>query len=165
LKAPAVVGTFRSVDLYLMRHGEAGESPRGDPFRPLTPRGRAQATASARGLARLPARPTRLLHSPYLRAEETAGLVGAVLGLGPEPDERFTPDADPDLAARVLLAGRGTLLVVAHLPILPGIAFALGAGRVQLGTASVVHLAVEGGAAVVAGLWTSEQLAQWENAR
>jgi phosphohistidine phosphatase SixA len=169
LKGAAVVGTFRRVDLYLMRHGEAGDSPRGDPFRPLTARGRVQASTSAAGLHRRGARPSSLWHSPYVRAAETAALVGQVLGVSPQQDDRFVPDADPDVAARALWEaaaaagprarrGGGGLLVVAHLPILPGIVHALGAGRAQFSTAAVVHVVLADGAAVVAGAWTSEQL-------
>jgi phosphohistidine phosphatase len=148
-----------------MRHGEAGESARGDAYRPLTHHGVAQAQASARGLLRLGVRPSALWHSPYLRAQQTATIVGdalgVALGVARHEDDRFVPDADPDVAARALLSGpRGTLLVVAHLPVLPGIVFSLGAGRVNLATASVVHVVVGGGSGVVAGLWTSEQLGQ-----
>jgi phosphohistidine phosphatase len=144
-----------------MRHGEAGESARGDQHRALTSHGQAQAQASARGLLHLGVRPSALWHSPYLRAQQTATIVGEAIGVSLHEDDRFVPDADPDVAARALLSGsRGTLLVVAHLPILPGVAFALGAGRVNLGTASVVHVVVSGGSGVVAGLWTSEQLGQ-----
>ena len=128
--------------------------------RPLTLRGRAQASASARGLTRMGVKPRALWHSPYVRAAETAALVADALGLSPRADERLTPDADPDDIARALLEERGAVLVVAHLPILPGIAHALGAGRIHLGTASVAHLFVEGGAASVAGLWSTEQLEQ-----
>ena len=143
-----------------MRHGEAGESARGDAHRPLTMHGQAQAQASALGLVRLGVRPSTLWHSPYLRARQTAAIVGGALAVEPVEDDRFVPDADPDVAARALLSARGTILVVAHLPILPGIVFSLGAGRVNLGTASVVHVVVTGGSGVVAGLWTSEQLGQ-----
>jgi phosphohistidine phosphatase len=142
-----------------MRHGEAGESARGDAFRALTAHGQAQAQASARGLVHLGVRPTALWHSPYVRAQQTAAIVGGALRVPLTEDDRFVPDADPDVAARALLSGpRGTLLVVAHLPVLPGVVFSLGAGRVQLGTASVVHVVVSGGSGVVAGLWTPDQL-------
>ncbi len=144
-----------------MRHGEAGESARGDFHRTLTAHGQAQAQASARGLLHLGVRPTTLVHSPVQRAAQTAALAGGILGIAPSADDRLVPDGDPDLAAGALLSGdRGVVLVVAHLPILPGIVFALGAGRVHLGTGSVVHVVVTGGSGVVAGLWTSEQLGQ-----
>jgi phosphohistidine phosphatase len=162
LSGSFVVGTLPRVDLYLMRHGEAGESSRGDAFRPLTARGRAQASSSAKGFLKLvppAARPTTIWHSPYLRAAETAALAAAVLGVGCVEDERFTPDASPDVAAAALLQGaRARVLVVAHLPILPALVFTLGGGRVDFGTATIAHLGVTGGAAVVVGLWSASHL-------
>ncbi len=148
-----------------MRHGEAGESAQGDFHRALTAHGQAQARASAQGLrslfARLGARPAAVLHSPYRRALQTATIVGETLGVALVEDDRFVPEADADVAARALLQSRrGPLLVVAHLPILPGIIFSLGAGSVHQGTASVVHVVVDGDAGVVAGQWTSTQLGQ-----
>ncbi|MBM4281054.1 MAG: histidine phosphatase family protein [Deltaproteobacteria bacterium] len=148
-----------------MRHGEAGEWAQGDFHRALTAHGQAQARASAQGLrslfARLGTRPATLWHSPYRRALQTATIVGEILGVTLVEDDRFLPEADADAAARALRqAGRGPLLVVAHLPILPGIAFALGAGAPHLATASVVHIVVGGDAGMVCGQWTSAQLGQ-----
>jgi phosphohistidine phosphatase SixA len=144
-----------------MRHGEAGESPDGDAHRALTARGHAQAQTAARGLKLLGVKPQALWHSPYRRAHETAAIVGAALAVPLVVDDRLVPDADPDVAAAALWSeAGGALLVVAHLPVLPGIAHALGAGRLHLGTASVAHVVVHGGSGVIAGLWTSDQLGQ-----
>jgi len=145
------------VDLYLMRHGEAADAPR-DRDRPLTARGRAQARTSAQGLKALGASPTRLWHSPYLRAAETAAIVGEVFGLVPIVDERFVPDGDGDGCARFLLGERQGGLVVAHMPILPATLHALVGAGASFSTAGVAHVAVMGGHAVLVGLYSAAAL-------
>jgi len=72
--------------LILVRHGESvanaeGRFTRG-PYEPLSPQGRAEALARARCLQ---ARhdPVALYTSPFVRALETAQLIGSVLGLEP----------------------------------------------------------------------------------
>jgi phosphohistidine phosphatase len=63
------------VDLFVIRHAEAAprESWDGDDRdRPLTPRGRDRIAGEARALRRLEVKFDRLLHSPWLRAVQTA---------------------------------------------------------------------------------------------
>lgn len=140
-----------------MRHGEAADAAR-DRDRPLTARGRAQARASALGLRALGAGPPRLWHSPYLRAAETAAIVGEVFGLSPIVDERFVPDSDGDDCARFLLGERKGGIVVAHMPILPSTLHALVGAGASFSTAGVAHVAVTGGHAVLVGLYTAAAL-------
>jgi phosphohistidine phosphatase len=163
LSSPIVVGRFPGVNVFLMRHGEAGESSRGDALRTLTPRGQSQAHAAALGLRsvlrRHGIRPALLWHSPYVRAEQTATIVGETLGLAPAQDDRWTPDADPDVAARAVRAGPPAgLIAVAHLPILPAVVSALQAGQVSLGTASVVHLVLDHDRTRLEAVWTADEL-------
>jgi phosphohistidine phosphatase len=145
------------VDLYLMRHGEAADAPR-DRDRPLTARGRVQARTSAQGLKALGASPARLWHSPYLRAAETAAIVGEVFGLPPTVDERFVPDGDGDDCARFLLGERQGGLVVAHMPILPATLHALVGAGASFSTAGVAHVGIMGGHAVLVGLYSAAAL-------
>ena len=140
-----------------MRHGEAGEA-RVDAERALTPRGRAQATATATGLLRLGIAVPVIRHSPYRRATETATAVAAVLGSTLVVDDRFTPSSSPDVAVDALLAERTGTFVVAHLPLLAGIVEQLVGARVQFATASVAHVVVDGGTGVLAGFWSSAGL-------
>jgi phosphohistidine phosphatase len=140
-----------------MRHGEAADAWR-DAERPLTPTGRAQATSTANVLLRLGAAPTVIWHSPYKRAAETAAIVATILQRDAVVDERFTPDADPLVAGRALLAERSSVLVVAHLPILPAVVAALCGGTCSFSTAGVVHLDVVGGAAALVGVYPASTL-------
>jgi phosphohistidine phosphatase len=149
-----------SVELYLMRHGDAQDATR-DRDRPLSAKGRAQARSSALGLRHLRAMPSVLWHSPYLRAAQTAAIAAEVLGLtggAIVEDDRLTPDGDADAVARWLLADRRAGLVVAHMPILPSLVLALTGGAATFTTAGVAHLTVVGGHAVLSGLYSATAL-------
>ncbi len=142
-----------------MRHGEAGEAMR-DAERPLTARGRAQAESSARALLALGAAPPVLWHSPYRRAVETAQIVAGVFGLTSAmiEDERFTPDANVAAAAMAVLQARRGVIVIAHMPILPGIVSLLCGSPCNFTTAGVAHLDVAGGGANLIGLYPARTL-------
>lgn len=81
--------------LYLVHHGETewnrAHRYQGRLDSPLTAEGRSQARRVAALLAREPRarRPIRLATSPLGRAVETAGIVGATLGLEPAGDARL----------------------------------------------------------------------------
>ncbi len=80
------MGRVADTRVHLVRHGEV-ENPRGvvygalPGFR-LSERGRAQAQAAARHLRGLVRGGALLVSSPLERAQETAGIVGAALGVG-----------------------------------------------------------------------------------
>ena len=140
-----------------MRHGEAAEG-RFDAERPLTPRGIAQAKATALGLQRLHVKVPVIHHSPYVRAQQTAAAVAAVFGSRLVVDDAFTPMSPPERAAEALIAMREGTFVVGHMPILPAIIDILCGARVNLPTAAVAQIVVLGGSGVMTGLWTSEVL-------
>jgi phosphohistidine phosphatase len=100
------------MQLLIIRHAEAAPgSP--DELRPLSLKGREQATALGRRLHEEGLKPDAVVSSPLLRARETA----AALGFGDaEVDKRLAPGATPvDVRASVL--GRGeTVVVVGHQP-------------------------------------------------
>ncbi len=90
------------VTVVLVRHGETALTPTGaysgssEPGPSLTERGRAQAAAAAALVDRVGrdlwgdiAYPTELVASPLVRAQETAEVVGARLGLSPRLDPVF----------------------------------------------------------------------------
>jgi phosphohistidine phosphatase len=111
--------------LVLVRHGEAAPGEP-DEQRTLTPRGREQSRALGERLAREGLRPDAILTSPLRRARETAGLLGAALGLPVEPDPRLAPGATAE-GVREAVADRGeTVVVVGHQPDCGRIAVALG---------------------------------------
>ena len=99
--------------LYLVRHAIAEEQPSqphlGDDGRVLTPVGREKFVRQVIGLRRLEATFTRVMHSPKLRAVETAQLLAplsptteplTLLGLPPGPEllNWLAAQPDPSLA-------------------------------------------------------------------
>ncbi len=78
--------------LILVRHGESeGNRDRTftqNPQVPLTPHGREPARAAALRIAQQ-YRPSRIVASPYVRAWQTAEIIGAVLGLPVDPEPQL----------------------------------------------------------------------------
>lgn len=103
----------RRVILYLLRHADAEPGTGDDAARRLTAKGRGQAAAAGRALLGLGAQVDTCLASPRARAEETARLVCAPLGIEVEIAEQLQggPFDGPALAA-----GRGAALLVGHEP-------------------------------------------------
>ncbi len=100
--------------LYMLRHGDAEpDQGGGDAARELTKKGRAQADAAGRAIARLGFRPDGCLTSPKVRALDTARLACAHLDIEPEVRSEI---ADGYYDTLELVAGRGDLLLVGHEP-------------------------------------------------
>jgi phosphohistidine phosphatase len=135
------------LELYLVRHGEAEDAPppgaHGDAARMLSPRGQAQATRAAAGLRALGVKPDAIWQSPYTRAQQTAAALHGSLGGTLSTHDDLTPDSPPLLAARRVQQTHGVLVVVAHMPVLPGIAVTLGLPRLGFGTAAVAHVRLD----------------------
>ena len=130
------------MDLYLLRHGEAGQTPR-DEDRELTEHGQEQARAVAAGLAWLHPGLDAILTSPLPRAVQTAQPVARALGLEVQTAEALAPGHGPD-EALALLPGRGErVLLVGHEPQMSGMALHLMGGRVHMRTAMLAHLELE----------------------
>ena len=86
--APAI----RPLELYLLRHADAGDSaawPGDDAERPLSKKGRRQAKALARTLKDLGLRVDTVITSPLLRAAQTAKPVAKATGAELLTDERL----------------------------------------------------------------------------
>jgi phosphohistidine phosphatase len=102
--------------IYLLRHGDA-EDGDDDAARRLTAKGERQAEAAGRALAALGVELGACLTSPRVRAEETARLACAPLGVEPEIAEELRGGRFDGPA---LAAGRGDALLVGHEPDLSG---------------------------------------------
>ncbi len=116
--------------LLVIRHAIA--VPRGTPGiadddRPLTPRGRRRFQKTARGLARIAARPDVLLTSPLLRARSTAEIAAKAWGrIKPTIEPALAGDRLPELLATLSAhPADATVGVVGHEPHLSALLAAL----------------------------------------
>lgn len=110
--------------LFLLRHAHA-VSEAEDPARPLSGRGREQARALGRHLARnVRVRVSEVWHSELVRSRETAEIVAEQLGLQAplRTVAGLCPEDPPEGTARRLDRGEEPLLVVGHEPHLSGLA-------------------------------------------
>ncbi|MFQ6572963.1 phosphohistidine phosphatase SixA [Pseudomonas sp. UM16] len=131
--------------LWVLRHGEAEQRARTDAERELTPRGREQVVRSAARLLGTP--PQVILASPYVRAQQTAGLVHEALGFD-RPVQTvawLTPDTDPQkVIAELDTLGLEHVLLVSHQPLVGNLVGLLQHGHLRqpeaMTTASLVEL-------------------------
>ncbi|MFA9400426.1 MAG: histidine phosphatase family protein [Acidobacteriota bacterium] len=102
--------------ILILRHGEA-EPDRGDgdAARRLTTKGEAQAEAAGLAIARIGLAVDLCLTSPRVRARDTAVLACEALDPDPEISE---PIGAGDYDTLDLVAGRGSVLLVGHEPVL-----------------------------------------------
>ena len=130
------------VELYLLRHGEAGAAALGgDEARQLTEKGRRDVQAGAELLLRASAQPETVFTSPLARARQTGEIVAEALGLASQPDDRHCPGATRRSVAR--LVGEQSyrrLLLVGHEPDLSSIVRQLTDGRVKMQTSAVARV-------------------------
>ena len=130
--------------LWVLRHGEAEPHARSDAERRLTAHGREQVLRSA-GL--LLAQPLQaIIASPYVRAQQTAGLVHEALGFD-KPVQTvpwLTPDSDPHRVISELdKLGLEQVLLVSHQPLVSCLVGLLEKGRPDgppMSTASLAEL-------------------------
>ncbi|MFN3714329.1 MAG: phosphohistidine phosphatase SixA [Alcanivoracaceae bacterium] len=105
--------------LYIVRHGEAERQITTDEARALTPRGRDEVDALWRALADTGLRPTRLVSSPYVRAQQTADIIAnRYPGVARTELDMITPDGDPvrALAALDRMGAADGWMLVSHMP-------------------------------------------------
>ncbi|PKM21627.1 MAG: phosphohistidine phosphatase SixA, partial [Gammaproteobacteria bacterium HGW-Gammaproteobacteria-14] len=104
--------------LYIARHGEAEGPQSTDEARQLTARGRDEVSRLWRSLAARGVRPSKLLVSPYVRAQQTAELIAGVFPGTPWQDYGLiVPEGSPDFIIEDLQhhAWDGAVLV-SHMP-------------------------------------------------
>lgn len=111
--------------VYLLRHGRASNLGAGvatDAQRFLTDAGRAALETALESHASLLRRPGRILHSPYLRAQQSAEVLARVLGFQGqlEPSSELLSEADPNAIlpelAAAAAAHAGVIALVGHEP-------------------------------------------------
>ena len=115
--------------LYLVQHGEAMEVA-ADPDRPLTERGTAGVTRTARFLAGCGLGVDEVWHSGKTRARQTAELLAPAVGEAAGLVERagLSPKDDVAPVAERLAGAGADLMLVGHLPFLGRLASLLLAG-------------------------------------
>lgn len=110
-----------TVELYLLRHADAGDPMRwegADEERPLSRRGRKQAKRLGRFLGALRFQPEVIVTSPKARAVETARIVGKRLRVDAVTNARLATDVGPSALERILdsTGGAGRVVLVGHDP-------------------------------------------------
>ncbi|WAH57132.1 phosphohistidine phosphatase SixA [Pseudomonas silvicola] len=104
--------------LWILRHGEAQGHAASDSLRELTDHGREQVLRSAAHLLGEPV--TALYASPYVRAQQTAGIVHEALALE-QPIVTvpwLTPETDPaEVISRLDALAQDNVLLVSHQPL------------------------------------------------
>ncbi len=130
------------MDLYILRHAEAGEARR-DEDRELTQRGREQARAVADGIGWLDLKVGAILSSPLPRAAQTAEPVAAKLGLSVTLTDGLAAGQSPQAALSALNGRSERVLLVGHEPQLSGIVEALTGGRIHMRKAMLAYVEVQ----------------------
>jgi len=136
--------------IILFRHGPAGvQDPArwpSDIDRPLTPKGVERTRMAVRGLARLVHEVAFILTSPYVRAKETAVILGEVFGVGAvDTVDALASGASPRgvLAAIEKFHPERTVILVGHEPDLGMLAGAM------IGSARALPLKKAGACAIM----------------
>ena len=152
------------MQLYVIRHGIAGPSARSDADRELTAEGRRRLQAEARALELIGVRLDRLLHSPLVRAVQTAELLDPLLAPG-GTRQAFEPLAHEPSTALFEELGGGAVALVGHEPWQSRLAGWLVSGERHGGGFALKPggvIALEGSAApagmVLRGFWMPDQL-------
>src|SRR5215472_12229115 len=93
------------MDVYLLRHGEAGDSAlwRGDDSqRPLTEEGVERMKRQAKTLKKWNVKVDALISSPYIRARQTADAISKAFDVPVIEDKRLKPGCTLSMALDVL---------------------------------------------------------------
>src|SRR5262245_45370515 len=109
-----------SLNLVFFRHGIAEPDVVPDQDRPLTEEGTRKTRGAAEGLKTMDIAFDKILTSPWLRAKQTAAILGEVLGKAPEelPELAGTSSVDELLTALAQQRKSRALILVGHQPLL-----------------------------------------------
>jgi len=111
--------------LILVRHGLAGNklkfasSGRHDSVRPLTEKGIKRMKKAAKGLKNIIRRPDAVISSPYIRARQTADILGKALGVKKiEEFKALEPESKPEgfLSSLNKFSADSLVFLVGHEP-------------------------------------------------
>jgi phosphohistidine phosphatase len=134
--------------LYLLRHGEA-KPKNEDPERGLSDRGREEVAAICTVFSRVAPDIDAIWHSGKTRAEQTAAMLAAALGITDRVRSRsdLNPNDSPSLLAEELDHTAKDLVIVGHLPHLGKLISTLlvGAERELLDLPAAGLVCLEGG--------------------
>ena len=119
----------------IVRHGSAEIGADNDSQRALTTKGTDQARGAGKWVAGLLAdgvlaNDTKILSSPYLRAEQTAQQIQLASKLELEQLNTITPAGDVDAIVDELTQSENDLILVSHLPLVGRLAAKLVDGQV-----------------------------------
>lgn len=142
--------------LFIFRHGTAVPGMDLDSDRPLTPLGEGEARSAGQWLAPLISADTRLVVSPYLRAQQTALALNTPCETEVWPG--LTPSGDPSAVSEFLIEETRDVIVVSHLPLVGRLASLLIDGRALDQPWSPAEGWVLGGDIFAPGCMTVEQI-------
>jgi len=122
--------------LYLMRHGQAARPAAGqsDSARELTTQGRSFLDAQRRSLMTLGWPVQHVLHSPLVRARQTAEIIAPAFGTDPEEESLLQPGLDLSDVQEIVgrYSGDPHLLLVGHQPDIGQLTYRLTGGSVRI---------------------------------
>jgi phosphohistidine phosphatase len=136
--------------LYVLRHGEA-KPKNEDPERGLSDRGRDEVAAICAAVSRIAPEIDSVWHSGKTRAEQTAAMLAAALGISDRVRSRsgLDPNDSPSSLVKELNRSDENVVVVGHLPQLGKLISALLVGfereLLDLPTAGLVCMEATGG--------------------
>ncbi|HVA65536.1 MAG TPA: histidine phosphatase family protein [Elusimicrobiota bacterium] len=148
--------------IYLLRHGHALTAQESgavsDAERPISQAGRAEIKASIAELLRQGGRPGLVLHSPLLRARQTAEIAHEILAMPHElrlcePLGNVLPAEELEPLLKKEGARRGQILAIGHQPQLGDLAALLSGREFEIRTGGLVALEV-GGTGAAKTLWS-----------
>ena len=144
----AAAGERTGIELYLLRHADAGDPETwtgDDDERPLTRKGRRQAKRLGTFLAEMDFKPGLVVSSPKVRARETAELVAQPLKLKVRIDERLGYDLGLGALDSLLGdLGERRPVLVGHDPDFSAlVAILCGASRVPMKKGGLARIDVE----------------------